>query len=78
MNALAGLGAVLRGSRRRGASLAGVWGAELLLARLIAGEAGCALLWLSQPVWSAAVLPHGSAGVLGCQECALLRLSLLV
>ena len=54
---------VLRGSRRRGASLAGVWGAELLLARLIAGEAGCALLWLSQPVWSAAVLPHGSAGV---------------
>ena len=46
-----------------GASLAGVWGALLSLACLIECEAGCALLWLIMPVWSAAVLPHGSAGV---------------
>ena len=47
-----------------GARLCRDVGAELSLARLIAGMAGCALLRVSLHGWSAAVLPHGSAGVL--------------
>ena len=61
MNALAGLGCELRESRRRGHVLAGVWGAELSLARLIACMAGCALLRLLLHGWDASVLPHGTA-----------------
>ena len=57
------LGGERRGNRRRGASLAGVWGALLSLACLIECEAGCALLRVLLHGWSAAVLPHGSAGV---------------
>ena len=62
------LGAVIRGSRRRGRVPCEGVGALLSLARLIECENGCALLWLSLHGCCAAVLPHGSARVLACLD----------